>query len=105
MDAGTSKDTSNGDTYLSPLVLAAAEFVAAQYHGAERILEKHYPLPGSGVCAGCSATLTRYPCVAARIAEIAMQHPGFRAPRRNPKGPDPSVGYWCRLAGQFWGLS
>jgi hypothetical protein len=63
----------------TPLVLAAVEFIAAQFGGAERILEKHYPLPGSGLCAGCSAIPTRHPCAAAGIAGLAKQHPDYRA--------------------------
>jgi hypothetical protein len=52
----------------------AALFVAAQKGGAERILQRHYPTP-NGLCAGCLATPTDYPCQAARIAEVAQQHP------------------------------
>jgi hypothetical protein len=55
---------------------AALVFVATQHGGSERILNQHYPLPGSDMCAGCRVVPTRYPCVAARIAELAMQHRG-----------------------------
>jgi hypothetical protein len=54
----------------------AVYFVATQKDGAERILQRHYPTP-NGLCAGCLATPTDYPCLAARIAEMARQ-PGER---------------------------
>jgi hypothetical protein len=55
-----------------PAVTIAIEFVAAQSGGAERILEIHHPLSG-GMCAGCRTVPTRYPCTAARIAELAKR--------------------------------
>jgi hypothetical protein len=51
----------------------AAYFVARQKNGVERILRRHYPTP-NGLCAGCLATPTGYPCQAARIAKAAEQH-------------------------------
>jgi hypothetical protein len=54
-------------------VASAIEFVAAQSGGAERILATHYPLPGTGLCAGCRTVPTRYPCIAACIAELAKR--------------------------------
>jgi hypothetical protein len=51
----------------------AAYFVAIQVGGVERILRRHYPMPNR-LCAGCLATPTKYPCQAARIAEMAKQH-------------------------------
>jgi hypothetical protein len=50
----------------------AAYFVAVQPGGAERIFRRHHPMP-NGLCAGCLATPTVYPCQAARIAELAQQ--------------------------------
>jgi hypothetical protein len=57
---------------------AAVEFVAMRPDGPQRILAHHYPTE-SGICAGCLASATRYPCQAARIAEAARQHPIFRS--------------------------
>jgi hypothetical protein len=54
-------------------VAAATEFLAAEPGRIERIAARHYPLPGSDICAGCSAALTRHPCAASRIAELARQ--------------------------------
>jgi hypothetical protein len=59
-------------------VEAAIEFVAMRPNGPERILRLHYAMR-SGLCAGCSATPTRYPCLAAHIAELARLHPLYRA--------------------------
>jgi hypothetical protein len=62
----------------------AAYFVATQKDGPERILRRHYPTP-NGLCAGCLATPTDYPCQAARIAEIARQRrEGAADPHRPP---------------------
>lgn len=57
---------------------AAVEFVAWQIAGPERILTRHYPSP-RGTCAGCTTTPVRYPCSVARIAELAQEHPVYRA--------------------------
>ena len=54
-------------------VAAAAEFLAAMPGRIERTTARHHPLPGSGICAGCSAALTPHPCAASRIAELARQ--------------------------------
>lgn len=59
-------------------VEAAIEFVAMRPNGPERILRLHYAMR-NGLCAGCSATPTRHPCQAARIAELARIHPFYRA--------------------------
>jgi hypothetical protein len=56
---------------------AAIEFVAMRSEGPARILMLHYPL-SNGICAGCTASATRYPCLAARIAELARLHPTVR---------------------------
>jgi hypothetical protein len=61
-------DKQNGE---KSAVAAAAEFLAAEPGRIERILARHYPLPESDICAGCSAALTRHPCAASRIAELA----------------------------------
>jgi hypothetical protein len=50
----------------------AVFFVAVQARGPERILRRHHPMP-NGLCGGCLATPTVYPCQAARIAELARQ--------------------------------
>ncbi len=57
----------------------ATYFVATQAGGVERILHRHYPMP-NGLCAGCLATPTEYPCLAARIAELARQRVEYQAP-------------------------
>jgi hypothetical protein len=57
---------------------AAVEFVAMRPDGPARILARHYPTK-NGICAGCSASATPYPCQAARIAEAAQKHPKFRS--------------------------
>jgi hypothetical protein len=57
---------------------AAVEFVAMRPDGPARILAHHYPTE-SGICAGCLASATPYPCQAARIAEAAQKHPKFRS--------------------------
>jgi hypothetical protein len=57
----------------------ATYFVALQAGGAERILYRHHPMP-NGLCAGCLATPTVYPCQAARIAELARQRAEYCAP-------------------------
>jgi hypothetical protein len=54
-------------------VAAAVEFLAADPARIDRILATHHPLPDSDICAGCSAALTRHPCAATRIAELAEQ--------------------------------
>lgn len=56
--------------FATSAVGTAVEFVAAQPGGVERILRQHYPREG-GMCAGCVAVPTSYPCQAARIAELA----------------------------------
>jgi hypothetical protein len=56
--------------------VAAVEFLAEEPGRIDRIRAKHYPLPGSDICAGCSAALTQHPCSATRIAELAMQRGG-----------------------------
>jgi hypothetical protein len=63
-------DERNGD---ASAVTAAAEFLAAEPGRIDRILARHHPLPGSDICAGCSAALTRHPCGATRLAELARQ--------------------------------
>jgi hypothetical protein len=57
-------------------VAAAVEFLAEEPGRIDRIRAKHYPLPGSDICAGCSAALTQHPCSATRIAELAKQWGG-----------------------------
>jgi len=57
----------------------AAYFVALQPGGVERILRRHYAMP-NGLCAGCLARPTMYPCQAARIAELATHHAEYRKP-------------------------
>jgi hypothetical protein len=57
---------------------AAIEFVAMRPDGPTRILALHYSL-GNGICAGCAASATRYPCPAARIAQLARAHPTYLA--------------------------
>lgn len=94
----TSDDTASA-------VAAAVAFVATQAGGAERILKQHYALP-SGMCAGCQVVPTRYPCTAARIAELA---------RRLAADPEPApthlylsqrtAEHWRQLATEFWGKS
>ena len=59
-------------------VNAAVEFVALQLAGPERILARHYPTV-HGTCAGCVATPVRCPCSAARIANLALNHPAYQA--------------------------
>jgi hypothetical protein len=58
-----------------------AAYVVAVHEGAiQRIFQRHYPAP-NGLCAGCLATPTAYPCQVARIAELAEQHPAYRRSR------------------------
>jgi hypothetical protein len=59
----------------------AAYVVAVQEGAVQRIFRRHYPMP-SGLCAGCLATPTPYPCQVARIAELAEQHPEYRGARK-----------------------
>lgn len=56
---------------------AAVEFVAVQPGASDRILSRHYPTR-CGTCAGCATASTRYPCLAACIAELAQKHPLYR---------------------------
>lgn len=53
-------------------VEAAIEFVATQPAGPEKMLNRHYPRRG-GMCAGCVAKPTRYPCQSARIGQLAAK--------------------------------
>jgi hypothetical protein len=59
------RDTSSGVDF-------ATYFVAVQSGGVDRILGRHHPMP-NGLCAGCLATPTVYPCKVAHIAESARQ--------------------------------
>ena len=52
------------------LLETAVAFVAAQPDGPARLSALHHLLP-NGLCAGCVATPTRWPCGAARIAAAA----------------------------------
>lgn len=61
-------DEQNGE---APAVAAAIDFLAAEPGRIDRILARHHPLPGSDICAGCSAALTRHPCAVSRLAELA----------------------------------
>jgi hypothetical protein len=49
----------------------AIRFVAAQPGGASKILSTHYRRP-NGLCAGCAATPTKWPCPVGRIAATAL---------------------------------
>jgi hypothetical protein len=55
----------------------ASYVVAVQEGAVQRIFQRHHPTP-NGLCAGCLATPTAYPCQVARIAELAEQHPAYR---------------------------
>jgi hypothetical protein len=59
-----------------PPVEYAIYFVAANEGNVERIQARHYAAV-NGLCAGCVATPTEYPCQIARIAELAQQHPAY----------------------------
>jgi hypothetical protein len=67
-----------------PAPVSAVEFaayvVAVQEGAVQRIFQRHHPTP-NGLCAGCLATPTAYPCQVARIAELAQQHPAYRRAR------------------------
>ena len=49
----------------------ATLFVAGQVGGAARILTLHHRRE-DGYCAGCVATLTRWPCTVAAIARASL---------------------------------
>lgn len=52
----------------------AIEFVAMRPDVGVRILARHYAL-GNGICAGCTASATRHPCLVERIAVLARLRP------------------------------
>ena len=51
---------------------AAADFVAAQPGGPDRLLDRHRRMP-DGSCASCVATPTPWPCIAVVIADLATR--------------------------------
>jgi hypothetical protein len=53
---------------------AAIEFVAMRPDVRARILARHYALE-NGICAGCTASATRHPCLVQRIAALAARRP------------------------------
>ena len=67
----------------SLLLATAAAFVAAQPDGPARLSALHHRQP-NGLCAGCLATPTRWPCGTATIAATARTSaPLPRAPIRH----------------------
>lgn len=66
----TDGDDPTGDTQITAVEMAI-RFVAAQPGGAGKILSAHCRRP-NGLCAGCAATPTRWPCPVGRIATDAI---------------------------------
>ncbi len=68
-------------------ILAAAEFVADQPGGADRLLGRHRRMP-DGNCTSCVATPTPWPCITAVIADLAHRLLATaRQPPRRPAAP------------------
>lgn len=65
-------------------ILAAAEFVADQPGGADRLLSRHRRMP-DGNCVSCIATPTPWPCLTAVIANLA--HRLLATARQPPHRP------------------
>ena len=68
---------------------AAAEFVAAQPGGPDRLLSRHRRMP-DGTCASCVATPTPWPCITAVIAKLA--HHLLTTARQQPPRPAAPTG-------------
>jgi hypothetical protein len=58
----------------SNCIQAAAEFVATQPDGPQRILAVHHRR-ADGTCAACLGAFTPWPCTAAIIAQVAARLP------------------------------